>query len=48
MRDYLGDRDRSTAPQWTFFAAVLAALATLAFIIVWTIAQLVGELARLI
>jgi hypothetical protein len=47
MRDYLGDRDRSTAGQWTFFTAILAGLTLLAVAVVWTMAQLVGELARL-
>jgi hypothetical protein len=47
MRDYLGDRDRSTAPQWTFFGVIVAGLAMLAVAVVWLIAQLVGELARL-
>ena len=47
MRDYVGDRDRSTAPQWSFFAAALAVLMVVGFVVVWTIAQLVAELARL-
>jgi hypothetical protein len=47
MREYLGDRDRSTAPQWTFFASIVAGLTMLAVAVVWLIAQLVGELARL-
>jgi hypothetical protein len=48
MRQFLGDRDRSTASQWTFFTAILAGLAVLAVAFVWMIAQLVGELVRLL
>jgi Domain of unknown function (DUF4112) len=48
MRTYLGDRDHSTASQWTFFAAVLVALAIVAAFVFWLIASLVGEVIRLL
>ena len=47
MRTYLADRDRSTSPQWAFFAVVLAVLTVAAVAIVWTIAQMLGELEAL-
>jgi hypothetical protein len=47
MRTYLGDRDRSTAPQWAFFAVVLVAVVIIAGLVFWLIASLVGELFRL-
>jgi hypothetical protein len=46
MRSYLGDRDRSTAPQWAFFAAVLAAVVIVAGLVFWLIAWFLGELVR--
>jgi hypothetical protein len=48
MRAYLGDRDRSTAPQWAFFAVVLAAMVIIAGLVFWLIASLVGDLLRLL
>jgi hypothetical protein len=48
MRSYLGDRDRSTAPQWAFFAAVLAAVVIVAGLVFWLIAWFLGELVRLL
>jgi hypothetical protein len=46
MRSYLGDRDQSTAPQWAFFAAVLAAVVIVAGLVFWLIAWFLGELVR--
>jgi hypothetical protein len=48
MRAYLGDRDRSTAPEWGFFGLVLVALAVLVALVVWLISALIAELVRLL
>jgi hypothetical protein len=48
MRAYLGDRDRSTAPEWAFFAVVVAGMVIVAGFVFWLIASLVGELLRLL
>jgi hypothetical protein len=48
MRSYLGDRDRSTAPQWAFFAAVLAVVVIVAGLVFWLIGWFLGELVRLL
>jgi hypothetical protein len=47
MRIYLGDRDRSTAPEWAFFAILAGALVLLAAGLVWLIGAIIGELLRL-
>ena len=48
MRTYLGDRDRSTAPEWAFFAILAGVLVVVAAGMVWLIGAIIGELLRLI
>ena len=48
MRTYLGDRDRSTAPEWAFFAILAGVLVVAAAGMVWLIGAIIGELLRLI
>lgn len=48
MRAYLGDQDRSTAPEWAFFAVLAGTLVLVAGGMVWLIGAIIGELLRLI
>jgi Domain of unknown function (DUF4112) len=48
MRAYLADRDRSTAPEWAFFAILAGALVLVAGGVIWLIGAIIGELVRLI
>jgi hypothetical protein len=48
MRAFLADRDRSTAPEWAFFAILAGALVLVAGGVIWLIGAIIGELVRLI